>query len=172
MNPRTLPPRNAPLFLAAAEQAQTPYAGFAAEFQELCSLAMDQAIGIEKASLAAIASFQSCAIDIDKNSSWDSPALGKLSEAAAQAIASCIELQLSWLALLASHTLSRVSTVAGRSGSQSTAADELAYSMDIAIGERFTAPVSTLVSFPVTQGHPAAGLPVPYREIAIAAQMA
>ncbi len=147
------------------------------DFQDVCSLGMDQAIGIENPSL-----------DIKQKTSWFSP-VGKLFKAAAQALGFCMEMQRSWLSVVAPHATSRVSTVASNSSSQSPASpddlaysmdiaigpqqvavrasmaacssvriaqpqptpDELAYSMDIAIGERFTALSSAVVSSSVSQ---------------------
>jgi hypothetical protein len=98
------------------------------DFQDPCGLAMDRAIGIEKASL-----------DIKKKASWFAP-VGILFKAATQAIASCIKLQLNWLTVRVPHALAHVSTVASNSSRQAQPTpDELAYSMDTAIGERFTA---------------------------------
>jgi hypothetical protein len=72
-------------------------------------------------------------------------------DTAAQAFASCMELQQNWLALLAPYVFSHVSTAASNSGSQAQpTADELAHYMDIAIGERFTAPGMT---FTTSSGH-------------------
>jgi hypothetical protein len=139
------------------------------EFQDLCSLGMDRAIGIEKASLASGVRLNACVLDIYKKASWFAP-VGKLFKAAAQAIASCIEMQQNWLTLLAPHALSHVSTVASRFGSQAQPTpDELAYSMDIAIGAQFTASSSTVESISGNQA-PTAAVPESSRGIAMAAR--
>jgi hypothetical protein len=140
MNPRTVAARSAPLSFVAANEDQTLNAGFPVDFQDLCSLAMDQALGIEKESLAPVVGFNSCLLDLYQNAFCIAPVLSNLSDAAAQVFASCVELQMGLIALLAPNTLSHVSTVASSSRSQDqTTPDELAYSMDIALGERFAA---------------------------------
>jgi hypothetical protein len=103
-----------------------------------CSLGMDQAIGIEK-----------------KKASWFAP-VGKLLKAAAQTIGFCVEMRRSWLSLLAPHALAHVSTVASNSSSQSQPSpDELAYSMDIAIGpQHVAAPRSTVATSSVRRAQP------------------
>ncbi len=117
------------------------------DFQDLCSLRMDQAIGIEKASLPTGVRLDSGVIRIYKKASWFSP-VGMLFKAAAQAIGFCMEMRRSWLSVLAPHALSHVSTVASNSSSQSQPSpDELAYKMDIAIGpQHVAAPRSTAAS--------------------------
>jgi hypothetical protein len=147
MNHRSTPAINAPLFLMAAEQGQTPDAGFAADFQELYSLAMDRAVGIEKASLAAAVGLHSVLIDLYKNAFGFAPELGNLFDQAARAVASCLELQLSLLAIMAPHAIvgseaplqiaAPGRSVARYARSQAhPPAEELERSMDIAIGAR------------------------------------
>ena len=58
MNAGTQTARSAPLSLAATNEVQTQKSGFSADFQDLCSLAMDQALGIEKASLSTVVSLE------------------------------------------------------------------------------------------------------------------
>jgi hypothetical protein len=170
MKNRSKPAHHAPLFLGAAQHGSTPDAGFTADFQDLYGLAMDQAVGLEKASLAAVACLSSCAIDIYKNESWLSPALGKLFDEAFQALATCIELQLSCLALLTPHALSQASTEASHFVSQATPTpDELAHCMDIAMGERFTAPRREVATISGRQAQREAEEPE-CRELALAAR--
>jgi hypothetical protein len=140
MNPRTVAARSAPLSFVAANEDQTPNAGFSVDFQDLCSLAMDQALGIEKESLVPVVDFNSCLLDIYKNALWFTPIFGNHPGMASQALAFSVEMQMSWLTLLAPHALSHVSTVTSSSSSQDQPnEEELAQSMDIALGERFTA---------------------------------
>jgi hypothetical protein len=137
--------RSAPLPLAAAKNS--PNAGFPGDFQDLCSLAMDQALGIEKESLTPVVSFNSYSLDLYKNAFCIVPVLSNLSDAAAHASAFCVELEMGWIALLAPHALSHVSTVARSSRSQDQPnEEELAFSMDIALGESFAAPGSTVAT--------------------------
>jgi hypothetical protein len=106
------------------------------DFQNLCGLGMDRAIGIEKASL-----------DIKKKASWFAPLLGYLFNTVTKAFASCMESQRNWLNMRVPCATSHVGTAASNSSSQAQSTpDELAYSMDIAIGERFTAPDRTVAS--------------------------
>lgn len=158
MNRTAIPATRAPLSLLTAEHGQTrphqtPDAGFTAEFQELCSLAMDRALGFEKASLDAVVQMQSCAIDVLESASWASPlvspALGDLIDLAVQAITLCLELQLNWLAVMTPVEIEKTETSlrvvlparkpvgSVRTLSHSTG-DGLDHSvsMDIAIGER------------------------------------
>jgi hypothetical protein len=147
MNPRTIAARSAPLSFVAANEDHTPNAGFPGDIQDLCSLAMDQALGIEKVPLAPVVSLNSCLLDPSKNALWFTPAFGNHLGMASQALAFSMEMQMGLIALLAPHAMSHLSTVTSSSGSQDQPnEDELAYSMDIALGERFTAPCRMVVS--------------------------
>lgn len=161
MNPRTKPTIQAPLSSLSAEQYQTPYTAFTHEFQELCSLAMDQAIGMEKASFDAVLQMQSRVIDACDVSKFDlsdydaysyeaapcfTPALGNLFGLMAQSITSFMELQLAWLTLMTPYATPKSETVLhlvapARKAVSSTVptpaqppAHALERSMDIAIG--------------------------------------
>ena len=116
MNPRTKPTVKAPLSSLAAAPDQTPCSAFTHEFQGLCSIAMDQAIGLEKASLDAVLQMQSCVIDACDVSKYDvskydvskylaaacfTPALASLFDLMAQALTSFWELQLACLKMMA-----------------------------------------------------------------------
>jgi hypothetical protein len=83
---------------------------------------MDQAIAIEKASQATVVSFNSCMLDVFGNSL----------EMTAKSFAFCMELQMNWLTMFAPHAFSHVAA-AGEQAQPS--ADEVALSMDIAVGE-------------------------------------
>jgi len=162
--------------------------GFPVDFQNLCSLGMDRALGIENASLDKATR--------SKKASRFVPIPGKLFDVATQAIASCMKLQMNWMTLWVPRASAHVGKAASNSGSQakptaevlersmdiaigpqhvaaprSTAAsssgrkaqlqptpDELAYSMDIAIGERFTVSSSTVASTSDSQS-PTAEMP-------------
>ena len=60
------------------------------------------------------------------------PVFGNLLDRAFRAFAFSMELQINWLTLLAPHASSHVATQGGQAHPK---ADELAYSMDIAIGK-------------------------------------
>jgi hypothetical protein len=151
MNAGTQTARSAPLSLVAANEDQTQNAGFSADFQDLCSRAMDQALGTEKASLSTVVTLNSCVLDIYRNGFGFAPVFGNLFEIAAQAVACSMELQMNWFSLLAPHSLSHVATpnsrVASAASSQAQPTEEeLAHSMDIVIGAQSTAPSSTVTS--------------------------
>jgi hypothetical protein len=146
---KTIPASSAALSLVPANKGQTPNVGFSSDLQDLCSLAMDQAIGIEKASLTTVVRLNSSVIDIYKNAFWFAPVFGDLLDTAAKSFAFCIELQMNWLTIMVPHAnevAAPSSTVASSSGSQAPpTAEELAHSMDIAIGAQFEIPSRTVV---------------------------
>jgi hypothetical protein len=173
MNRRTIAARSAPLSFVAANEDQTSNAGFSVDFQDLCSLAMDQALGIEKESLAPVVGFNSRLLDLYKNAFCIAPVLSNLSDAAAHAFALCVELQMGWIALLAPNTLSHVSTVASCSSSQDqTTPDELAFSMDIALGERVAPPSRMVASTFGKQAQPTAEVLAQSMDVAIGERFA
>ena len=133
MNAGTQTARSAPLSLAATNEVQTQKSGFSADFQDLCSLAMDQALGIEKASLSTVVAMNSCVFDIYQEALRFNPVFGNLFDLAAQAVACSIELQMNWLTMLAPPASSHFA--AAGSQAQPTEKD-LAHSMDIAIRAR------------------------------------
>jgi hypothetical protein len=66
-----------------------------------------------------------------------------------------MEMQMSWLTLLAPHALSHVSTVTSSSSSQDQPnEEELAFSMDIALGERVAPPRRMVASTSGKQAQP------------------
>ena len=141
MNAGTKTARSAPLSFAAADEGQTQNAGFPVDFQDLCSRAMDRALGIEKASLSTVVSLNSSVLDIYETSLWFTPVFSNLLDMVSQAVACSMKLQMNWLTLLApyalSHGAARESTLATNSGRQAEpTADVLERSMDIAIGMR------------------------------------
>jgi len=155
MNAGTQTARSAPLSFVAAKKDQTRNAGSPVDFQELCSFAMDQALGIEKASLATLVSLNSSLLDISESSLWFTPVFGNLIYVAAQAVACSIELQMSWFSLLSpQHAATPGRAVAGNAGEEAQpTAEELAQGMDIAIGEQFAAPRSTVTGISGGQAH-------------------
>lgn len=166
---KTMPARCATPLLATANEYQTPDTVFSKEFQDLCSFAMDQALVIEKASQATAASLNSYAIDFYKSSLWFAPAFNDLLDMAAQNLAFCMELQMNWLTLLTPYA----SSMASNSGNQVQATgDELARSMDVAIGERFAAPGSTVMSVSNRQIRPTLEVSESAADIAMRARAA
>ena len=101
MTPRT---NNAQLHLAP-ERRRNTYTGYNAGIQDLFSQAMDQALGVQKASLAAMVKMQSDVIEMQTHAFEGEPVLGDVletaSKAAAQACSTCLEFQLSWLDMMA-----------------------------------------------------------------------
>lgn len=81
----------------AAERYQNPYADYNAGIQDLFSHAMDQALGAQKASLDAVVKMQNGVIEMQKHAFEGEPAMGNIFEAASQAYAACLEIQLGWL---------------------------------------------------------------------------
>lgn len=129
MNPRTIPSCNAALPFVAAVEGQTPITGFPVDFQDLCSLGMDRALGIEKASLDKATR---C-----KKASWFVPIPGKLFDVATEAIASYMKLQMNWMILCVPRASLHVGKAASNSDSQAKpTAEVLERSMDIAIGQQ------------------------------------
>src|ERR1700694_353489 len=101
MNAGTQTARSAPLSFVAANEDQTQNAGFPIDFHDLCSFAMDQALGIEKASLSTVVSLNSCVLDIFGNSL----------DLTAKSFAFCMEVQMNWLTLLPPYAFSHVAAV-------------------------------------------------------------
>jgi hypothetical protein len=138
MNPRTTTARSRTPFLMAANEGKTPNAGVPVYFRYLCNFGMSRATENEKASLATVLCLNSCVLDLTKNAFWFVPEVSTLFDMAAESFASCME-------LLALSGVRTVATSFGSSQAQPTP-EVLAQSMDIAIGERFTAPRSTVTS--------------------------
>jgi hypothetical protein len=99
MNAKTTLPNRTQLHIAA-ERYHNPYADYTADFQDLFSHAMDRALGIQKASLAAVVKMQSDMIEMQKQAYNSQPALGNLFDTASQAFATCLEIQLTWLKMM------------------------------------------------------------------------
>ncbi len=137
MKPRTTPASSPP-----------PDAGFPIDFQDLCSRAMDQALGIEKVSLSTVVSLNSCVLDIYQEALRLTPVFGNLFNLAAQAVACSIELQMKGFTLMTGqHVATPGSAFVSPSGTKAQpTAEELAQSMDVAIGEKLIAPGSTVTS--------------------------
>jgi hypothetical protein len=157
VNTKTKSARRATLFLVAGNKTRTPNAtpdaDFSAVLQDLCSLEVHQAIEIEKTSLATFVGLNSCVIEFYKNAFWFAPAFGDLLDAADKSFACCMELQMSWLTMIAPQAnkgpesslpvAAPVSVVASHG---SHPAEEEEYSMDIAIGARLSAPRSRVAT--------------------------
>lgn len=135
-------------FAFAANHDQPRAAGFAVDFQDLCAQEMDRALGIHKASLDSAVQMHSCAmemyqvLDLYNHASWFQPALAAVIGAAAESFARCMQLHAhcmeihrTWLTLLAPYLLSYREASSFLHEAEATA-EELAYHMDIAIGER------------------------------------
>jgi hypothetical protein len=167
MNPKTKPASPASHAPLSSMKDQTPDAEFKVDFQDLFVLAMDQAIGIEKASLAAVVCLNSGAIDSSMNALRFSPAFGNLFNTAAQAFASCMELQLSLMSLMASHVSDTLESISGMQAQLT--AEVLERSMDIALGERFALPIS-MGSNSSSQAQATAEVPEPCTDMAMAVQ--
>jgi hypothetical protein len=119
MNPRTTLPIKAPLSSLAAAQDQTPYSEFTHDVQELCSRAMDQAIGMEVASLDAILHVQSCVMEACSVSNYSeyqaascfTPAFGTFFDLMTQTFTSFMELQMACLTIMTPYAVPKSETV-------------------------------------------------------------
>jgi hypothetical protein len=114
---------NRALSLVEVNPSPTPNAGFPSDLLDLYGEAMDQALGIEKASLSAMVEMNSCALDTCERLAGD------LFGVMAGVFASCVQAQLSWLMLLVPRVYESTAspTVAAPAGA-------LDHSMDIVIG--------------------------------------
>lgn len=135
MNPRITPAYSPPNF-----------AGFPGHFQDLCSFAMDQAIGIEKASLTTLVSLNSSVLDFYKNAFWYPPAFSDLLDVAARSLALSMEMQMNWLTLMAPLATEGLRTASSLGEQTRHDDDKLAESMDIALGPGVAVPSSTASS--------------------------
>jgi hypothetical protein len=139
MTPINKPSESAEPFLVAANEGQTPSAGFSSDIQELFFLGMDCALEIQKTSLAAAVCLHSCAIDIYKSATCFAPETSAFLDMAAKSFALGIELHSNWLTLLAPWS---TAICAGNAPT----AEELAHHMDIACGHQHTVEESTVAS--------------------------
>jgi hypothetical protein len=135
MNPRIMPANSPPTI-----------AGFSGHFQDMCSFAMDQAIGIEKASLTTLVSLNSSVLDLCKNTFWYAPVFSDLLDATARSLTFSMEMQMSWLTALAPLATKGFHTASSSDGPTRHEDDKLAESMDIALGAGVSAPSSTVPS--------------------------
>jgi hypothetical protein len=144
VKPTIQPARSDTRLLVAPDRGQPTNAAFPGAFQDECNCGMDEAIAFEEVSRSTVLRLNSYALEISENASWLTPVVGGLFYMVAKSIAFCIELQMNWLTLFTPHALSHPSSVPD-SQAQPTA-EELAYSMDIAIGEPSAAPSGMVVS--------------------------
>ena len=100
MNART---RKAQLHLAP-EPIDNPYAEYNAGLQDLFSHAMDRALGVQKASFSAAVKMQNDVIEMQRQAFEAEPAINNIFEAASQAYATCLGVQLSWLEMVVNFT--------------------------------------------------------------------
>lgn len=129
---------NAGLFFETY-QGQTSNTGFPVDFQDLCSHAMDQALGIEKASLATVVNLNATALQMYSNSLFV-PAFGELLDTAAKAFALYINLQMTWLVLLfpqakvGTEALVHFAEPAAASSPAERTAEEVEHGVDVTLG--------------------------------------
>ena len=98
MSARTAATGKAQLHLA--ERHHNPYAEYNADLQDMFSHAMDRALGVQKASLAAVMKMQSDVIEMQKHAFDAEPAIGNVFDTASQMYATCLEIQLNWLNMM------------------------------------------------------------------------
>jgi hypothetical protein len=112
MNPRTKPTGDAAPYPVSPNDGQTPITGFPGDLQDVCTCGIGEAIELERAWLASIASLNKCALDVYKNA-FRSPTLDVYFDTMTKAFASCLELQMNWLGLLLPHASSKVAKDSG-----------------------------------------------------------
>lgn len=100
---RNMPRSKDAPFGNAIHDGQSSDAGFPINFQDLCSSAMDRALGVEEASLCAAVKFNSVFFDIYQKSFLITPAFADLLDTAAKTFAFYTNLQMSWLTLMMPH---------------------------------------------------------------------
>lgn len=134
----------------AENAVQIRPSGFAVDFRDLCAHEMDLALGIHKTSLDHAVQLRSCALqmyqafDPCSTTFWFAPVCEAFLDAMAKSFAHCVklhghymEMHRTWLTLLPNQ--SEYSEAAGFISDTDAPADELAYHMDTAIGERHVA---------------------------------
>ncbi len=84
-------------FFDATNESQAANIGLPADFQDVGCCAMDQALGLEKVSVSAIARLNSSALEIYTSFA---PAYSEFLDRAAKAFAFFMDLQMSWLTLM------------------------------------------------------------------------
>jgi hypothetical protein len=102
-----------------------------ANYQDLCGFGLAQAIENEKTALSALVRINSYLLDVYKGAFPFAPVHRNFLYFSAQALARLMEFQMNWF----SPVPSTFAPAKDDSSNQQTD-DELAYSMDIAIGER------------------------------------
>jgi len=132
MERKTISANHALLFPVGEKQGQAPNVSFNREFQELSSLGMDRALGLQRASLSAAVRLQSDVIDSFKNASWCTPELAEWLDGMAHAFASCMELQMTLFSLMGTQVSNTISSLPGMN--TQIAAEVVERSMDIALG--------------------------------------
>jgi hypothetical protein len=130
---------DAPMFLFEVERKEALHPALMTAWQDFYCYQMDRAMGIENESLAMAIRLQSSMIDQFSQMPCP-PALRSLFETATKALKSCLELQMSWLAMMVpispvqqvSSSLFVLESAAGGH----TSDDEYERCMDIALGSQ------------------------------------
>lgn len=131
MDRKTIPANHALLFPFGDEQGQAPNAVCNRESQELSSLGMDRALGMQKASLAAAVRLQSDVIDSFKTASWCTSELAEWLDGMADAFATCMELQMTLFNLMGTQINRSIASLPGMNPEM--AAEVVERSVDIAL---------------------------------------
>ena len=129
------------------------------DLQDLCSFAIDQAIEIEKLSCLMFAGLNSCTLEIYKNTLPLQPVCGCLLDLVSQAMAFSMELQWNGLTMLIPFAFSNLNTPESYGNETQPTGNELAESMDIAIGATFTAPFCAVQSISSIRAQPEQQVP-------------
>jgi cell division septation protein DedD len=140
-----------------------------AESADSYSLGMDRVIGNQAAPLPTGAGLNPSVGGPNKKSSWFSP-VGKLFKVAAYALASCVEIQRSLFSQLAPRAVPHRDNAAGNASRRpQPSPDELAYSMDMAMGNRLAASSGSAASRSLIQAQPIAKVQESSAAVAVAA---
>jgi len=108
MNPKTKTAPSAAHYPVTANQGETPITGFPGDFQDLFTVGIGEAIELERASMASIASLSACAIDVYQNVFCFPRFVAPLLDTMTRSLQSCLELQMNWLDLMMPRACSTV----------------------------------------------------------------
>jgi hypothetical protein len=126
-------------FLETVDPSRIPNTGFTADFLDSYASAIDQALGIEKASLSAIVGLNSSALDICQDVLRRASAPWDLWGTAINAFAFYMESQLNWLTLMSPRVYGETLATPAPSGVVASSSDGpaelLECSMDVVIAK-------------------------------------
>lgn len=104
MNPRTTTAPSAALYPVSANTGETAITGFPGDLQDLFTVGIGEMLDLERASVASLVSLNCCAIEVYKNALNFPLFIAPFLETMTKSLQNCLELQMTWLDLLASRT--------------------------------------------------------------------